>query len=148
MPLKPYRVQDLGEGESCWGIARSNPRWGCGGWGEEEKMTGTLKELGRNPERTGRIRLLGYPEPCWIPKGNWRDFTAAAVPNNGAPWNPRNPTLIFQGLGGHHATANEEIIGRVHMLIVCLVDNTRLFRVESNSRTATNGREEQTGCTS
>lgn len=44
----------------------------------------------------------------------------------------------FPGLGGHHATANDDIIGRVCMLIVCLVDNhTQLSRVESDGRNAT-----------
>lgn len=44
----------------------------------------------------------------------------------------------FPGLGGHHATANDDIIGRVYMLIVCLVDNnTQLSRVESDGRNAT-----------
>lgn len=44
----------------------------------------------------------------------------------------------FPGLGGDHATANEDMIGRVYMLIVCLVDNhTQLSRVESDGRNAT-----------
>lgn len=57
--------------------------------GRGEGKTGTLKELGRNPERgmNGEDQAVGLScqSPVESPKENWRDYTAVAVPNNGAP---------------------------------------------------------------